>query len=150
MIQKNVTSYLPLHKTLSYKNKRVKKYYSPLFNGYLFVNIALKDRLTVLQTNGVVKLVSFNGIPAPIPDQQINMIQLFLKKGYTIYPEHYLTIGERVEVIMGPFSGIKGILKNIKNHSRIVINIEQIKQALSIDIDAKWVRPLRLKKGLTE
>ncbi len=144
--QKKVTSYLPLYETqIIHKNKKIKKLSSPLFHCYLFVNIALKDRLMVLQTNGVVKLVSFNGIPSPIPEKQIYMIQHFLKEGYSVYPEHYLTVGQTVEVVVGPFSGLRGILKNIQKRSRIVINIEQIRQALSIDIDAKWVRPVQKK-----
>ncbi len=146
--QKDVTTYLPLYETcFSNKDKRIKKVLLPLFSCYLFVNIVLKDRLTVLQTDGVVKLVSFNGIPAPIPDEQIHLIRLFLKEGYTIYPEHYLTIGEKIEVVMGPFRGVRGFLKSVKNHSRVVINIDQIKQALSIDIDTRWVRPVLLKKA---
>jgi len=42
----------------------------PLFPGYVFVRLDLRDRLRVLQIPSVAKLVSFNGTPAALPEAE--------------------------------------------------------------------------------
>ena len=47
----------------------------PLFPGYVFVRLALCDRLRVLQIPSVVRLVGINGHPAPLPDDEIEALR---------------------------------------------------------------------------
>ena len=72
---KNVETFLPLvTRTRQWKDRK-KKVDMPLFNSYLFVRIDYKDRFPVLQTSGVVKIVTFNGVPAVVPDWQIESLR---------------------------------------------------------------------------
>src|SRR5260370_3992395 len=57
-----------------WKDRRV-TLQTPLFPGYIFVRVTLYDRLRVLQTPGIVHLVSFGGHPAPLPPEEIQAIQ---------------------------------------------------------------------------
>ena len=43
----------------------------PLFPGYVFVRMAIRDRLRVQTVPGVARLVGFNGTPAALPDEEI-------------------------------------------------------------------------------
>src|SRR5215472_18217658 len=54
------------------RKKRVEQF---LFPGYVFCRLAVENRLPVLTAPGVVGLVGFGKIPAPIPDQEIENIR---------------------------------------------------------------------------
>src|SRR5258708_5346253 len=69
--ERSVEYFLPLYESIRrWKDRRV-KLQTPLFPGYVFVRVALRDRLCVLQTPGIVHLVSFSGHPAPLPHEDI-------------------------------------------------------------------------------
>src|SRR5437016_7105380 len=61
---REVEHFLPLYPSVrQWKDRRV-KLDMPLFPGYVFVRMALRDRLQVLQVPGVARLVGFDGTPA--------------------------------------------------------------------------------------
>jgi len=140
--QKGITSYLPLYTTIRYWSDRKKKLNEPLFSCYVFVKIALQDRLPVLQTDGAVRLVSFNSVPVPIPESQINSIRLVLREMVSLQRVDYWTVGQRVKVAYGALQGIQGVLQKIKGQSRLVIAIDGIQQAISVEIDSDMLRPI--------
>ena len=135
--EKGIISFLPLNVVYRKWSDRYKKVEMPLFSGYVFVNICLKDRLPVLQTDGVVSLVSFNGIPAPIPDDQIGALQKVLDKQPSVSLADYYTPGTRVRVTQGPLRDIEGTLVHVKNDSRLILSIDGIQQAISLEIDPR-------------
>lgn len=140
--QKAINCYLPEQTTVRYWSDRKKKVSEPLFSCYLFVKIPLKDRLQVLQTDGAVRLVAFNNKPVPIPDDQIESIRRILKENIPLEKAEYWTVGQRVEVIHGPLLGIKGVLQKIKGQSRLVIMIDGIQQAISVEVDADVLKSI--------
>src|SRR5215831_4249339 len=68
---RGVESYLPLYDSLRRWKDRRMRLRLPLFPGYVFVRIALKDRLRVLEIPSVSRLVGFNGHPTPLPCSEI-------------------------------------------------------------------------------
>ena len=62
-----VESFLPLITRVNQWSDRKKKVEEPLFRSYLFVNIPLSDYYTVLNVNGVVKFITFERKPVPVP-----------------------------------------------------------------------------------
>lgn len=140
LVQKGITSFLPLQTFHRRWSDRYKKVQEPLFSCYIFVKIALKDRLHVLQTDGAVRFVSFNGMPAKIPEDQINTIKAILENDLSIERVDYLTPGEKIEVMQGPLRGTRGILAEVKNSHRLIVRIDSIMQAISIDIDYRDIK----------
>lgn len=138
--QKKIETYLPLQKLSRKWSDRYKTIEEPLFSCYVFVRIALKDRLQVLQTDSVVRFLAFNNIPATIPDSQIQSVKLILEKCHTIDHIDYLTPGQKIEVEQGPLKGVKGICVEIKNSQRLVVRLDGIKQAISVDIDLRDIK----------
>jgi len=146
--QKGITCYLPLYSTYHEWSDRKKKVSEPLFSCYVFAQIALKERFTILQTEGVIRLVSFNHIPAPIPEKQINSIRQLLKETVLLEKVNDWVVGQEVEVIDGPLKGIQGVLQKIKDQStKLVIVIEALCQAVAVEIDASLVRPISEHKA---
>ena len=68
--ERRISCFLPLYRSVRRWKDRRKELELALFPGYVFVRIALKDRLRVLQLAGVVRFVSFNGYPVPLPDER--------------------------------------------------------------------------------
>lgn len=140
LLQKGITSYLPLQTIHRRWSDRYKEVQEPVFSCYIFVKIPLKRRLDVLQTDGAVRLVSFNGIPATIPDDQVNAIRTILENNYQIEKVDYLTPGQKIEVIQGPLKGTRGILAEVKNRHRLILRIDSIMQAISFNIDYRDIK----------
>src|SRR5437016_1067366 len=76
--QRSVEHFLPVYESLRQWKDRRMRVELPLFPGYVFVRLALRDRLRVLQVPGVVRLVGFNGVPSPLPDGEIESLRLAL------------------------------------------------------------------------
>jgi transcription antitermination factor NusG len=117
------------------------KLQTPLFPGYVFVRIALRDRLRVLQTPGVVHLVGFGGYPARLPEEDIQAIQNCLCQGLQVEPHPYLHAGRRVQVKRGPLQGLEGIIVSRKNRSRFVLSFDLLQRAVAIEMNAMDLQP---------
>lgn len=144
LAERQISSFLPLRRILSKWKDRRKLIELPLFPGYIFVDIDLKDRIRVLRTPGVVRMVGFqDGKPVPIPREQIHAIMRFLEENANLEPYPYLEIGNRVEIIRGSFRGIRGILVRKKKGYRFVISVDLIRQSAAIEIDAEDVVPVK-------
>ena len=137
--QRAVDAYLPVYASMRrWKDRRV-SLDLPLFPGYVFVRLALRDRLPVLQTPSMVRLVGFGGQPAPLPDQEIEALRLGLSRELRIEPHPFLKVGHRVRVKSGPFQGLEGILVRKKNISRFVISLDLIMRSVAVEIDTAWL-----------
>ncbi len=141
--QKGINSYLPVYTTVRQWSDRKKKVEEVLFSCYVFVKIALKDRLPILQTDGAARLVAFNHKPVPIPEVQIEAIRQLLKENIPMERADYWTQGQQVEIINGPLAGLKGTLQKVKGQSRLVVAIDAIQQAISVDIDAYAIKAIK-------
>ncbi len=142
LVEKGVTSFLPLIEQVRQWKDRKKRIMMPLFSSYVFVRIHLKDRYTALQTHGVVRMVSFGGKPAAIPDWQIEQLKQVIQRPETLRLENYLREGDLVEVIHGPFKGIRGRLRELRGETRVVINIDGIYQSASFVVEKELIRKI--------
>jgi transcription antitermination factor NusG len=108
----------------------------PLFPGYVFVRLALCDRLQVLQVPGVAKLVGFSGTPTALPQEEIDTLRTTLLNGVRAEPHPYLTVGRRVRVKSGPLAGMEGILMKRKNRARLVLSLDLIQRSVVVEVGA--------------
>src|ERR1700692_2968573 len=126
LTRRSVEHFLPLYPTVRrWKDRRV-HLQLPLFHGYVFVRLALRDRLQVLQIPGVANLVGFNGVPAPLPQEEIETLKKSLALGVSAEPHSFLSAGRRVRVTAGPLKGVEGIVIRRKNRLRLVISLDLI------------------------
>lgn len=138
---RSLEHYLPVYESLRrWKDRRV-RLELPLFPGYVFVRIALRDRLRVLEVPGVARLVGFNGAPTELPGEEINALREGLEGGLRAQPHPYLTAGRRVRVKRGPLAGLEGILLRRKGNWRVVLSLDLIQRSVSADIEASDVEP---------
>ena len=141
--QRGVEHFLPLYETIHRWNNGRHRVQLPLFPSYIFVRIALRDRLRVIEVPGFVRLVGFNSLPYPLPEADINRMKEALKKGVLAEPYPYLTAGTRVEIRNGPMQGMTGILLRRQNKCRVVISVDLIMRSMALEVEAGDVVPVR-------
>ena len=137
---RGVEFYLPLYETVSrWKDRRV-RLSLPLFPGYVFVRIPLCERLHVLGVPSVVRLVGFNGRPAPLPEEEIESLRNGLS-ALRAEPYPFLKAGRHVRIVQGPLQGLEGVLLRRKGRYRLVISLDLIQRSICVDVDADSLRP---------
>jgi transcription antitermination factor NusG len=133
---RTIEHFLPLYKSVRrWKDRRV-TLDLPLFPGYVFVRLALRDRLIVLRIPGAVRLVGFDGLPSALPDTEIEILRSGLSLDLRPEPHPFLTVGRRVRITGGPFAGLEGVLKRKRNNLRVVISVHLIQRSVAVDVDA--------------
>ena len=139
---RDVEHFLPLYCSVRrWKDRRV-TLDLPLFPGYVFVHIALRDRLQVQTVAGVARFVGFDSTPAVLPDDEINSLRASLGSGALAEPHPYIVPGRQVRVVRGPLAGLDGVLLRRKGAVRLVISIELIHRSVAMDVDAVDVEPV--------
>ena len=133
--ERQIDCFLPLYRIERRWKDRRKELDMALFPGYVFVHLVLKDRLRVLQLPSVVRLVSFNGSPAELPESEIQALRSGLANGVYVRTHPYLKAGRRVRVVHGSLSGAQGILVRRKDNCRLVISIDAIMRSVALEID---------------
>jgi len=140
---RSVEHFLPLYSSVRrWKDRRV-QLQLPLFPGYVFVRLALCDRLQVLEIPSVARLVGFNGTPTPLPEGEIEALKTGLERGVRAVPHPYLKVGRQVRVKTGPLARMTGILVRHKGRFRVVISMEAIQRSVAVEIDATDLEPAR-------
>ncbi len=138
---KHLDVFLPTVTRWSRWKDRRKQIDWPLFPGYCFARFDPRDRLPVLKCTGVVNIVSLDGEPAPIPEQEIEAIRRLVTSELAYDPCPFIREGMLVEVIHGPLKGVYGRLVRKGTHARLVLSVELVGQAVSVEVDAADVRP---------
>jgi len=135
-----VENFLPLYPSVRrWKDRRVRLDF-PLFPGYVFIHLALQNRLRVLEIPSVVRLVGFNGQPAALPNEEMEILRSGLRQNLLAEPHPLLTVGRRVRITGGPFAGLEGVMKRKKSGLRVVVTLELIQRSVAVDVDAADVQ----------
>jgi transcription antitermination factor NusG len=133
---RGVEHFLPLYSSpRRWKDRRV-ILELPLFAGYVFVRIALRDRLRVVQVPSAVRLVGFDGSPAALPQNEIEILRTGMSERLLAEPHPFLSVGRRVRIIAGPLAGLEGVLKQKKKNLRVVVSLELIQRSMMVNVDA--------------
>jgi len=137
LASKSVEAFLPTFAVESrWKDRRV-RLQTPVFPGYVFTRINASHRNKVLSSPGVIRLLCFNGIPAPIDDVEIESIKLCLEQGLALEPCPSLEVGDRVRVKSGVLEGLEGHISRRKNDRRLIVPVTLIHQSVAIEIDVQ-------------
>lgn len=139
--KKGIEAFLPTITRWSRWKDRKKRIDWPLFPGYCFGRFAPSLALAVLKCSGVVNIVSFDGKPAPIPEREIESIRRLVTSDLLYDPCPLIREGMMVEVRHGALKGVIGRLVRKGAHARLVLSVDLIGQAVSVEVDAADVRP---------
>jgi transcription antitermination factor NusG len=124
---------------------RVKEINRPLFAGYVFCRFDFAERVKVIDTPGVAKVVEFGGAPAEISEGEIAAIRTVMDSNLSVHPWPYLKLGDRVRVERGPLRGVEGTLLREEGCLQLVIGIEMLQRSLAVEVEADMVTPVQAR-----
>ncbi|HYT67111.1 MAG TPA: UpxY family transcription antiterminator [Vicinamibacterales bacterium] len=138
--RKGLEAFLPTITKWSRWKDRKKQIDWPLFPGYCFARFDGADRLPVLKCIGVVNIVSFDGEIVAIPEHEIDGIRRLVESDLQFDPCPLIREGMMVEVTHGPLKGVVGRLVRKGAHARLILSVDLIGQAVSVEVDAADVK----------
>lgn len=139
LLEKDIDTFLPLREVISQWKDRKKKVLLPLFPGYLFINSNLEDRLTILNTPGIVRILGVTGSPIPIPDEQVEAIKKLIESRLPYDPYPYYNEGKMVMVVNGPLQGVVGRILQKRTSNKLILSVDLIKRSVSVEVQAEDV-----------
>lgn len=149
LCQYGFNAYLPLITSIREWSDRKKKIAVPLISGYVFVNIDKENLFETLKIQGTVGVLRYLGKPAIIRDYEIENLKILMNDATQLCELENMSFekGEQVEVIRGPFTGLKGVSIHIQGKHRIIVEIEAIGSRLAVNVPLAFVKKIALIKA---
>jgi len=140
LVAKNIRYFLPMTWKVQRRSHRTLRSLLPLFSGYLFFCGQETERVELLRTNRVANVII-------VKDQEKLLKELIqfeqaLRAGAPLTPYKYIKAGQRCRVVAGPLLGLEGIVIQIKNVARLLLQIDMLGQAASVEIDIDLIEPI--------
>ncbi|MCP4722679.1 MAG: transcriptional antiterminator, partial [Desulfobacteraceae bacterium] len=95
-------------------------------------------------TTGAVRLLGNTQGPVPIPESQINSLQLMTNADMDLITgsSSLLQKGDPVMILEGPMAGLKGEFTRHKGKGRVIIKIDLLGQYAGVEVDGENVEKL--------
>ena len=113
----------------------------PLFTGYMFARFNMSERLPLLKTNLLVRILE----PLKPRDlvRDILMVRRALRMDPSMGAIKPLTHGDKVQVIDGPFMGWCGYVLRVDDLVKVVLNVEMIGKAVAVHVELHQIKPVK-------
>lgn len=143
LTQEGIENYLPLQKTLRQWKDRKKWITVPLFNSYVFIRANPTTYYNCLKTDGAVKFVWFDGKPATIKDEEIELIKSICDSSYSYHSiEFPIEIGQKVKIVRGAFSGYEGEIIQLNGKHKVLFRISNLPISMVVQIPKNYLQVL--------
>ena len=136
-------SFLPLREGTKRKGKNFQHQIRPLFPGYLFVQLDAREGpwSKINSTRGIARLVRLGAEPSVVPEAIIAGLMTRCNELGIIQDVGSLVVGDRAQVMQGPFSGFIATIADTEANARIYILLDIMGQATTVSIDAAALTP---------
>jgi transcriptional antiterminator RfaH len=114
-----------------------------MFPGYVFARFRYLPQFRQVQASrGVMKIVNFGGRPAVVSDQIIDDLRGSVKDEETVTIDPAIQVGEEVNVVEGPFRGIKAVVSRVMpGRERVALLLEVVGMEREVEVGLKTVLP---------
>jgi transcription antitermination factor NusG len=138
--RKGYQTFLPVYTLRRMWSDRIKELQQPLFEGYVFCQFDLNDRVVpIITTPGVLGIVGLGKRPVAVDNHEIAALQRVVRSGLPVEPCPYLQVGSAIRIEHGPLSGTEGTLIEIKNRHRMIVSISLLRRSVSVQVDEAWI-----------
>jgi transcription antitermination factor NusG len=139
--REGIPSFLPAFRKRHTYGARVRVSTLPLFNGYLFYDFDAVDRVRVLRSYGVVRVVETKD-PERLSVELQSLAQALAVDGATPRRVALGPPGTPVEIVAGPFAGCRGELVKTASRASLVMRVDFLGFGAEVEIDEAFVRTL--------
>ena len=132
--------YLPLQTRTHRYGSRERTFQVPLFSGYVFCRATAEIRRWLRQNQHTANLLD-------VADQNLLVLQLrhihvALSANLVLEIMPFLEAGRKVRIVAGPLRGSEGIIQRFHGRTRVLLNIDMIRQAVAVEMDSASLAPL--------
>jgi transcription antitermination factor NusG len=146
LTRKKIENYCPLNRVERQWSDRKKIILEPLFTCYVFVRLTDRERIPVLQTEGVINYVSCMSKPAVIRDSEIDLIKNFLIDHFNVRLEKFdVDINDTIRVKYGIFIEQEGKVIEVLDKTVRVL-LPSLGYIMSAEILKSHVEVVRSKR----
>ncbi len=131
----DIESFLPSWNERVQWSDRKKDVRRPLFPGYLFARCDAAEAAALPRIAGVIEVLPTSLKPLSLDAEDIDNVRLALASRLPIQPCPYVT-GDEIRIESGPLAGVKGIVQRTRNGTRVIVRIELLQRAVSVEVDA--------------
>jgi transcription antitermination factor NusG len=140
--RKGLTFYCPMNKVRRKWSDRYKVIEEPLFKSYVFVCVSEEEKTRVRLTDGVVNFLYWNGKPAIIKEQEIDVIRRFLNEYTDVQARPVqLESGQKVRVKTGLMMDTEGVVIKLVNNRAYVL-LESLGYELTAQFEKSNLEPV--------
>ena len=130
---------IPTEKVLEVKSGKRKYVQKKVFPGYVVIEMILDNNSwhAVRNTPGVTRFVGSGGKPVPLKETEIENILKQMGKGEKV-PKLDVKVGENIRIIVGPFTGYTGKVKEVdyeKNKMKVFLLIFGRETSVELDFN---------------
>jgi transcriptional antiterminator RfaH len=130
----------------------------PLFPNYLFVRLRIfsDEYHYAIWSPGVKRIISYNGVPAPVDENIVSFLRLQSDQRGIIAARSNLKVGHEVRIKDGPFAGLLGILQQPPSATgRVKILLKILNRDTRVDVpvhclNGGWVMARGAAEGTDE
>lgn len=137
LIRSNISYFLPMSWKVRRRSRRTIRSLLPLFSGYLFFCGEENQRIELLRTDRVANLIEVKDQEKLIGE--LVQIEQALRAGAPLTPHKYIKLGKQCRVIAGPLLGLQGIVVKARGATRLVLQVDMLGQAASVEIDIDMI-----------
>lgn len=138
---RSVEHYVPLYTERSRWTDRTVTLERPLFLGYVFVHLTPQNRLPLISTPGVIRLLG-NPDTGIVTAEEISRIRQGLESGCILRPHSNVNVGTPVRLREGVFAGVEGIVTQLRQRCKVVISLSAVQQSFSLEADLREIEVL--------
>jgi len=137
LIRKDISYFLPMSWKVRRRKQRKIRSLLPLFSGYLFFCGNENQRIEILRTNRVANIIEVKDQERLL--EELSQIEQALQAGTPLAPHKYIKAGQHCRVIAGPLADLEGIVIRTQKAARLVLQIDMLGQAASLEVDLDMI-----------
>ena len=132
--------YLPLRTETKIYQRRKVTVEKPIFPGYFFASFDADGRLNLLKSNIVIRVLEPGNQRELL--HQLAQIRKALAVDPTLGACAAFQKGRRVRILSGPFTGVEGVVSQLKGNTRVWLNVEIIGRAVAVEVGRESLEPV--------
>jgi transcription antitermination factor NusG len=133
LIVRSVEHYLPLYSERVRWTDRTVLAERPLFSGYVFVRFQPQNRISVISTPGVLRVLG-DDERDKVSAAELDKIRIGLAGGLHLRPHPSVSLGTRVRVRNGAFAGVEGVVTELRHQCRVILALSAVRQSFSLEL----------------
>ncbi len=114
-----------------------------MFPNYIFVRFDyLAQFRQVKSCRGVMKIVAFGGVPVVVPPGIVSDLRAAVSDEETIVIEPGVEVGEEVNLVAGPFRGLRAMVTRLMPaRERVAVLLEVLGMEREVEVAASSIMP---------